>query len=207
MSQQDCSSSSSSCASGGCAPADSLNGPPSANLAEGPPVPVQALSFLFSKGVAILRAAVGPYLLAFAIIYTGRSIGAPICFAISPWHVLALVAFDTAVVRLAMGPAYVSKGRTVLGFALPRPHWPGGRAVAGIVAAALQVMVPVGAVLFGLALILAEPVAAMDSLALKVGLLLIPVFVLNALLSLVIAITLSRLRQAQALREISCPST
>lgn len=199
MSQSECSTNS-SCLSEGCARSNSAH---PADLSQGPRVPVQALAFLFTKTPGILRVAIVPYFIAFALIYTGRSIGAPICFAISPWHVLAVLAFDTAVIRLAMGPAYVAGGRTVMELAVPRLTWPGRKAVLSVLASALQVVLPVGTFLLGFGLVLKESVVAADSLALKVGLLLVPVFVLNAVLSLVIAITLSRLRQAEALREIS----
>lgn len=148
-------------------------------------VPLQILVRTWPQ---IMRAVFWPYLLAFALVFTGRSIGAPICFAISPWHFLLVIAFITSVVRISTDTG----GCTVFGFAVPHPTWPGEMIVRSIGINAALVMVPAGIGFYLIALPIIPYVVAAESLALKIACLLAMVFGLSTLLGLVIGVGMAK---------------
>jgi len=156
----------------------------------------QALQMLERTWRMILRAAIWPYVLAFIIVYTGRTVGPPICYVISPWHAFAVVAFITSVVRIVTGVS----GRSALGLAVPHPKWPGWMAFWWMIVDAALLMVPTAFVLFLMGYFFAPFVVTVDSLALKVASLLVAVFILNTLLGLVIGVGIAQSTQDQQRR-------
>ena len=81
------------------------------------------LSAFKRRGLALLVAAVLPFLASHVVVMTARSVGMPERLALDLLHGVLVLAYLGAVLKIVDGEA---KGLVRFGFAVPRLVWPGG---------------------------------------------------------------------------------
>lgn len=155
----------------------------------------QAIQTLFRAFPLIVRAAAVPFAVSVGAVVMARLVGPPERYILDGVHGLMVIAYLTAVARIAMG---TYPGAGLLGLAVPRPSWPGLRPVLGILGEALLLMLPAAFILFLLAIYIGPFVMIVESLILDVVGHILPEFILNTLLGLVLGAGLKRLEAEQA---------
>lgn len=154
----------------------------------------QAIQTLFRAFPLILRAAALPFALAVASVVVARLLGAPERYLFDGLHGLMVLAYVTAVARIAAG---TQPGRTVFGLAVPHPVWLGLKPTAQLAGEAVLLMLPTAFVLFLLAINIGPFFMMVESLVLDVVGHILPEFILNTLLGLVIGSGYSRFQAEQ----------
>ena len=137
----------------------------------------------------MLRVAAVPFALSLAAVYFARDIGAPARYLFDGVHGLMVLTYLTSLVRIAQG---TYPGFNVMGFAVPKPAWPGMRPALSIAGEALVLMLPTAVILFFIARYTIVPISHLDNAALNVVLILVPEFLLSTLLGLVVGAGLAR---------------
>lgn len=150
----------------------------------------QAIRILGRDWRLILRTALKPFVLAVVIMSIGCPLGIPARLPFDALHILIQVSYMTAMARIAMGTV---PGRRAMGFALPRPAWPGLTQAALIFGEALLLLVP-GVLLFGVfTFAIRDQIAALDAIVVTVISRIGPMFVLSTLLGLVIGAGMAKI--------------
>lgn len=157
--------------------------------------PFQSLALTALKVLArgwplVLRAALVPFALSVAAVYFARDLGAPGRYLFDAVHGLMVLAYVTALARISMG---TYPGFGVMGFAIPRPTWPGLRPALGMAGEAAVLMLPTAVLLYSIASYLIVPLSRIDSALLNVVALLGSEFLLNTLLGLVVGAGFAKL--------------
>lgn len=153
-------------------------------------IALTALKVLARGWPLILRAALVPFALSVAAVYFARDVGAPGRYLFDAVHGLMVLTYVTALARISMG---TYPGFGVLGFAIPRPTWPGLKPALGMAAEAAVLMLPAAVVLYFMAGYLIIPLSRIDSALLNVVALLCSEFLLNTLLGLVVGAGFAKL--------------
>lgn len=157
----------------------------------------QAIRILVDDWQLILRTALKPFVLAVVIMSIGCPLGIPARLPFDALHILIQVSYMTAMARIAMG---TFPGRRAMGFALPRPAWPGLTQTALIFGEALLLLVP-GVLLFGVfTYAVRAAIADLDIVAITVISRIGPMFVLSTLLGLVIGAGMAKIGANQESR-------
>lgn len=146
----------------------------------------QALHTLVAAFTLILRAAAVPFAVSVAAVVVARLVGPPDRYVLDGVHGLMVISYLTSLTRI-MRCSHPGFG--VFGLAVPRPSladWPGVRAMFGMMAEALLLMLPAAFIMFLLALNIGPFFMGIESLILSVVGIILPEFVLNTLLGLVI---------------------
>lgn len=155
----------------------------------------QAIQTLGLAFPLILRAAMLPFLLSVGVVVLARLVGAPERYALDGLHGVFVILYLTAVARIAMG---TYPGTSFLGLSIPRPVWPGVKPVLGMLAEAALLMIPTALLMLILAPYVSGVMFGVESLILDVVGHILPEFILNTLLGLVIGAGVAKIRAEQA---------
>lgn len=148
----------------------------------------QAIQIFLRAYPLLFRLALLPFVLSICAVSVARWVGPPGRYGFDVLHGLFLLSYITSVARVAQGTL---PGRTWMGLAIPgfqRPGfaWPGFRPAFGMLVEALLLMVPAGLFFLIMAAFIIGAVGDTDLGALDVVAHLLPEFLLNTLLGLVI---------------------
>jgi len=148
----------------------------------------QAIETIKLAYPVVLRLALLPFVLSVCVVILARLVGSPERYAFDALHGLLLLSYITSVSRLAQSRAsgHLMTGPSLLSLAVPRPRWPGLMPVLNMVAECLLLMVPTALVLFVAAAFIGGALGDIDLGQLSVALHILPEFILNTWVGLVI---------------------
>jgi len=148
----------------------------------------QAIQTLKLAYPVILRLALLPFVLSVCAVIAARLVGPPGRYGFDVLHGVFLLSYITSVSRIAQSQALgqLVTGASVLGFAVPRPRWPGVIPVLNMVAECLLLMVPTAMVLFVIAAFVGGALGDVELGQLSVVLHILPEFILNTWVGLVV---------------------
>jgi len=148
----------------------------------------QAMQTLWRAFPVLLRLAVLPFALSVGAVILARLVGPPARYGFDILHGLFLLSYITSVSRVSESQAsgQLVTGPNLWGWAVPRPIWPGVRPLLGLLGEALLLIIPGIVLLFIATMVVSAALSSIDSLVLEVVGILLPEFILNTLLGLVL---------------------
>ena len=154
----------------------------------------QAIETMKLAYPVVLRLALLPFVLSVCAVIVARLVGPPERYAFDLLHGMFLLSYITSVSRIAQSRAAgtLVTGPNLLGFAIPKPRWPGLMPLLGMVAECLLLMVPTALVLFVIAAFIGGALGDVELGQLSVALHILPEFVLNTWLGLVVGAGMAR---------------
>ena len=148
----------------------------------------QAIETMKLAYPVVVRLALLPFVLSVCAVIVARLVGPPGRYGFDLLHGVFLLSYITSVSRVAQSHALgqLVTGPNLLGFAIPRPRWPGLMPLLGMAAECLLLMVPTAMVLFVIAAFIGGALGDVDLGHLSVVLHILPEFILNTWLGLVV---------------------
>lgn len=148
----------------------------------------QAMQTLWRAFGVLVRVAALPFALSVGAVVLARLVGPPARYGFDVLHGLFLLSFITAVSRVSESQAsgQLATGPSLWGWAVPRPVWPGVRPLLGLLGEVMLLIIPGAVLVFIATMLLSAVLSSIDSLVLEVVGIILPEFILNTLLGLVL---------------------
>ena len=148
----------------------------------------QAIEIMKLAYPVLVRLALLPFVLSVCVVILARLVGPPGRYGFDLLHGVFLLSYITSVSRIAQSRAAgtLVTGPNLLGFAVPKPRWPGLLPLLGMMAECLLLMVPTALVLFVVAAFIGGALGDVELGQLSVALHILPEFILNTWVGLVI---------------------
>lgn len=170
------------------------------NKTPGETKPFRSLSYQAIETIklaypVVVRLALLPFVLSVCVVILARLVGPPERYAFDALHGLLLLSYITSVSRIAQSRAAgrLVTGPSLLSLAVPRPRWPGLMPALNMVAECLLLMVPTALVLFVAAAFIGGALGDVELGQLSVALHILPEFILNTWVGLVIGAGMAKI--------------